>query len=188
MYRSFFKRLIDILIAFPSILMLSPIIIVTAIIVKLQDGGPAIFKQARVGFKGQDFTLLKFRSMPVNTANVASSETKVLKITPFGKFIRRSNIDELPQLFNILRGDMSIVGPRPALASQKELVDLRMENGAYKCKPGLTGLAQINSYDNMPVSVKAEWDIKYSKKISFSNDLKIILLTFGYLLKPPPTY
>lgn len=188
MYRSFFKRLIDILIAFLSILVFSPIIIVTAIIIKLQDGGPAIFKQNRVGYKGYDFVLLKFRSMPINTANVASSETGFLKITPFGKFIRRSNIDELPQLFNILRGDMSIVGPRPALASQTELVDLRMENGAYKCKPGLTGLAQINSYDNMPVSVKADWDIKYAKRISFLNDMKIILFTFGYLLKPPPTY
>ncbi|RKE04611.1 sugar transferase [Marinifilum flexuosum] len=188
MYRFLFKRLIDILIALPSIIVLSPIILITAIVIKLQDGGPAIFKQARVGLKGEDFTLLKFRSMPVNTANVASSETHKLTITPFGKFIRRSNIDELPQLFNILRGDMSIVGPRPALASQEQLVNLRLENGAYDCKPGLTGLAQINSYDNMPVNVKAEWDIKYAQRITFGADLKIIFSTFGYLLKPPPTY
>ena len=188
MYKLYIKRLLDIFISVITIVLLSPVYIIVAIIIKLQDGGPSFFVHERVGLKGKGFQLLKFRSMPVDTANVDSSQTTLLKITPFGKFIRRTNIDELPQLFNILKGDMSIVGPRPALASQEQLVKLRMSNGAYECKPGLTGLAQINSYDNMPVEEKAIWDIKYANRINFINDIKIIILTFSYLLKPPPTY
>ena len=102
--------------------------------------------------------------------------------------IRRTNLDELPQLFNILKGDMSIVGPRPPIPSQQELTELRKANGAIACRPGLTGLAQVSSFDGMTVPQKAAFDGEYAKRISFVGDITIILRTFVYLLKPPPVY
>lgn len=188
MYEHFFKRLLDIVCSLLAIIVLSPIMLLSALIIFIQDFGPAIFKQQRVGKNGAIFKFYKFRSMPVNTPNVESHETKKLKVTPFGKFIRRSNIDELPQLFNILKGDMSIIGPRPPIPSQIDLIDWRKENGSIKCRPGLTGLAQVNSYDFMPVKEKADWDGRYAKRITFKNDLMILLKTFLYLTKKPPTY
>ncbi|MDJ0712936.1 MAG: sugar transferase [Prochloraceae cyanobacterium] len=188
MYRSHFKRLSDIILAGTALLVMSPLLVLVLVAIRLQDGDPALFRQQRVGENGRSFEILKFRSMTVNTENVPSADAVSLKITPIGKFIRRTNIDELPQLINILRGEMSIVGPRPALPSQTQLCTMRDENGAKACKPGLTGLAQINSYNGMPESEKAEWDGKYAANISFLQDLLIILKTFGYLTKRPPVY
>lgn len=188
MYKQFFKRVLDISAAIGVLLILSPIFIITAIIIFFQDFGPFIFKQNRVGKEGRLFKFYKFRSMPINTPNVQSSETNKLKVTPFGKFIRRSNIDELPQLINIIKGDMSIIGPRPPIPTQENLVKLRAENGALKCRPGLTGLAQVNAYDFMPEAEKAKWDGIYASDISFRNDFTIVLKTFLYLTKKPPTY
>lgn len=188
MYKSVFKRLIDILISGVSILLLSPIYILTGLIIYLQDFGPVIFKQKRIGQNGVTFLFYKFRSMPINTPNVQSTEVNKLKITPFGKIIRRTSIDELPQLFNILKGDMSIVGPRPCIPTQGNLISLRSDNQALKLKPGLTGWAQINSYDFMPETEKAKFDGYYFTNLSFILDLKIIFSTFLYLLKKPPTY
>lgn len=188
MYRSFFKRLIDALASLGCIIVFSPLFIIVALIIFLQDRGTPLFKQKRVGLNEQDFVLYKFRSMPLNTANVPSNEVSKLKITPFGKFIRRSNLDELPQLFNIFKGDMSIVGPRPGLPTQVELTAMRRDRNVYSAKPGLTGLAQVNSYDNMPETEKANWDGKYANDVTFINDCKIILKTFVYLTKKPPTY
>jgi O-antigen biosynthesis protein WbqP len=159
-----------------------------SLIIKIQDGGPVLFKQNRVGKNKKLFKIYKFRSMPVNTVNVESSEVNKIKITFFGKFIRRTNIDELPQLFNIIKGDMSLIGPRPCLPTQTELIELRYKGGAYNCLPGLTGLAQVNSYDNMPNQAKANFDNQYNKDITFINDMKIVLKTFVYLTKKPPTY
>ena len=126
--------------------------------------------------------------MPVGTKNVSSDKLSDIKISKIGKILRRTNADELPQLFNILRGDMSIVGPRPCLLSQKELINLRIENKSINCRPGLTGLAQINSYDNMSIKKKAYYDYEYSKKMCFLLDIQIILRTFIYLISPPPKY
>lgn len=126
--------------------------------------------------------------MPVKAANVPSVEAKKIRVTFFGKIIRRTNIDELPQLFNILRGDMSIVGYRPSLPTQEHLTKLRRGNKSLYCRPGLTGLAQINSYNFMPDEEKASFDGKYAENISFLSDVKIILKTFLYLTKRPPTY
>lgn len=188
MYSLFFKRGLDILISGITIIFLSPIYIITGIVIYLQDFGPIIFKQQRIGQNGNHFLFFKFRSMPVNTPNVQSTDVSKLKITPFGKIIRRTSIDELPQLFNILIGDMSIVGPRPSISSQINLIELRKTNGSLSLKPGLTGYAQINSYDFMPETEKAKFDGYYFKNISFLLDLKIIFSTFLYLLKKPPTY
>lgn len=188
MYKFFFKRLIDVFASFGVLVLLSPVMLLVALVIFFQDFGPIIFKQQRVGKGGSGFWFYKFRSMPVNTPNVQSSDTKKLVITPFGKFIRRTSLDELPQLINILKGDMSLIGPRPPIPSQKELIRLRKENGALNCRPGLTGLAQINSYDFMPEEEKAKWDGIYASSISFIKDTKIVFKTLGYLTSPPPTY
>lgn len=188
MYRAVFKRLLDILVSGVALVVLSPIMLLTALAVKMEDGGPALFRQKRVGKDEVPFEVMKFRSMPVNTSNVPSARTDQLRITKIGKLIRRTNLDELPQLINIFRGDMSLVGPRPALFAQEELNRMRRENGALGCKPGLSGLAQVNSYDGMPETEKARWDGQYAGNITFANDLRIIFKTFGYLTRRPPVY
>ena len=188
MYRRYLKRFLDVFFSLIAIIILSPVFIVVGIIVFLQDYHWVIFKQTRVGRMAKLFTFYKFRSMPVNTPNVESSKVSQVKITPFGKIIRRTSIDELPQLFNILKGDMSIVGPRPPIPSQTRLIELRRKNSSLSCRPGLTGWAQINSYDFMPEEEKANFDGEYAKRISFSLDTQIILKTFLYLIKKPPTY
>ena len=188
MYERFLKRLFDIAFAVLAILATSPAIILTGIAIALEDGLPCIFRQARVGQNLKNFTIFKFRSMPLGTKNIASKDAKQLTTTQVGKFIRRTNLDELPQLFNILMGDMSLVGPRPALASQESLVDERNRKGVYDLRPGLTGLAQVNSYENMPEQEKIKWDSEYRKTVSLKTDFSIILRTFAYVLKPPPSY
>jgi len=187
-YRAFFKRLLDVILSGAAILLLSPVMLVTALLIRLEDGGPALFRQERAGQGGQPFRLMKFRSMPINTPNVPSSQAGTIRVTRIGKFIRRANIDELPQLLTIFQGRMSLVGPRPALPSQTRLLELRAANGATAVKPGLTGLAQVNSYDGMPEEEKARWDGEYARRVTFLGDLSIILRTFGYLARRPPTY
>lgn len=187
-YNSFGKRLLDFFIVFCSVVALSPLILIVTLLIKIFDPGPIIFKQSRVGKNGEEFNFYKFRSMPVNTGDLASDEVGQVKITWVGKIIRRTNIDELPQLFNVLKGDMSIVGPRPPILSQTQLLEFRKDNGALQCLPGLTGLAQVSSFDGMTVSEKAFFDGEYARKVSFYIDVKIILNTFLYLLRPPPVY
>lgn len=188
MYPHIFKRLTDIVISGLLLLLFSPIILLLALLIRLEDGGPALFRQQRVGRHGKLFTVYKFRSMPVNTQQVASAHAHTLTVTRVGKVIRRTNLDELPQLFNIFFGDMSLVGPRPALATQSDLCQLREQYGVHQLKPGLTGLAQIRAYDGMPETEKARWDAMYAKSVSFFQDLKILVSTFFYVLKPPPVY
>lgn len=188
MYRTFGKRFLDILIVFTSVVFLSPLLLITAILIKLFDPGPIIFSQDRVGRNGVVFRFYKFRSMPVNTGDISSDQLGSVQLTWIGKLIRRTNIDELPQLLNILKGDMSIVGPRPPIPTQDELIQCRKRNRAIECIPGLTGLAQIRSYDGMAIEEKAKLDGIYAENISFFNDVKIIIGTFSYLLKPPPVY
>ncbi len=156
--------------------------------IKSFDPGPVLFKQQRVGCKGINFWFYKFRSMPVTTGDIASDQIGKVKLTWIGKVIRRTNLDELPQLLNILKGDMSVVGPRPPIPNQEELVAIRRRNGALVIRPGLTGLAQINSFDGMSVADKANFDEIYAKRITLLSDLKIIFSTFRYLLKSPPIY
>lgn len=188
MYQHSIKRFVDILLAGVAIVALSPLLLATAAAVRLEDGGRAIFRQRRIGRNGGEFWLMKFRSMPENTRDMPSDAARNVRITRVGKVIRRTNIDELPQLINILRGDMSIVGPRPALPAQTELIALRRQNGALACVPGLTGLAQVNSYDAMSVQAKAEFDGRYAARVTFTRDVTIIIRTVKYLFSPPPTY
>ena len=182
------KRYMDIILSLIALFFLSPILILIAICIFLFDNGPIFFIQKRIGRRNTVFNFIKFRSMPIGTKNISSDKLSEIKISRIGKIIRRTNADELPQLINILRGEMSIVGPRPCLLSQKNLISLRIENKSINCKPGLTGLAQINSYENMSFRKKAFYDFEYANKMSFILDISIILKTFIYLFSPPPKY
>ena len=162
--------------------------IFAALLIRMTSGGPIIFKQSRVGRNGMLFIFYKFRSMPVETEDISSDKVGDLNIDFIGRAIRRTSVDELPQLFNILLGDMSVVGPRPAIPNQIKLIEIRKGNGSIRCLPGLTGLAQVNSFDGMSVNEKADLDRDYINSISFMNDLLIIFKTFSYLFKEPPVY
>jgi O-antigen biosynthesis protein WbqP len=182
------KRLCDVLAVIILMVIISPILLIIAILIKLYDGGPVIFRQKRIGMNGKEFDFMKFRSMPVNTPNVVSTQTSVLKVTPIGKFIRRTNLDEIPQFINVLKGDMSIIGPRPSLPSQTSLIEMRRQNGAINLRPGLTGWAQVNAYDYMPEEEKARLDGEYFEKFGILIDLRIVLGTIKYFTKKPPVY
>jgi len=188
MYEKIIKRLIDIIFSIFVFFILSPLIIIVSLLIKTYDGGKIIFRQKRVGKNEKVYDFLKFRSMPENTKNVPSTAVKELKVTPIGKFIRRTNLDEIPQFINVLKGEMSVIGPRPSLTSQIDVIELRRSKGVYKLLPGLTGLAQVNSFDGMTAEQKVSFDERYLKEISFLTDIKIVLKTFKYFLKKPPTY
>lgn len=181
MYQKFFKRLLDITLSLLGILFLALPMLVIAIIIKTDDPGPALFKQKRVGKNKELFWLYKFRSMRTNTPDIPTHllENPDQYIIKVGKFIRRTSIDELPQLFNILKGDMSVIGPRPALWNQDDLIAERDKYGANDVRPGLTGWAQINGRDELPIPVKAKLDGEYIEKLSFLFDLKCF---FGTIL------
>lgn len=182
------KRALDVAASAAALILLSPVMLCVAAAIKIWDPGPVIFRQTRVGAGGRLFQFYKFRSMPVATGDLPSDGLGDVRLSWIGRLIRRTNIDELPQLWNILKGDMSIVGPRPPLTSQEELLALRRESGAIECRPGLTGWAQVLSYDGMSVTEKARLDAEYAHNVSFAKDAKIVLRTFGYLAKPPPKY
>jgi O-antigen biosynthesis protein WbqP len=184
----FVKRVIDLTASSLVLLILSPLLFIVSLIIYLQDFHNPIFSHERVGKNRVHFRFYKFRSMTFNTPNVESKEKDKLTVTPFGKVLRRTNLDEIPQLFCILKGDMTLIGPRPPIPSQDRLINLRKENGSIHLKPGLTGWAQVNSYDNMSDEVKAEFDGYYYKHISFILDVKIVFKTLLYLTKKPPVY
>lgn len=188
MYVRYGKRLFDVFVVLLTLPVVLPMMLVTAAMIKISDAGPLLFVQERVGQNGRVFQFYKFRSMPTDTCSISSDQLGTVELSWVGRFIRRTNIDELPQLMNVWSGDMSIVGPRPPITTQHELVKLRRANGAICCQPGLTGLAQINSFDGMSVVEKARFDGIYASRITFFQDMKIVLRTFAYLLKKPPVY
>lgn len=180
MYNKYIKRWIDILLSLSALILLSPLLIILCGVVKISSTGPIIFKQIRMGKKEHQFQLYKFRTMKMNTPT--SCPTHLLEnpdqwLTGIGRFLRKTSLDELPQLINILKGEMSIVGPRPSLLNQYDLNRLRNKNGSSAIRPGLTGLAQINGRDELTIEKKAEYDGIYAENITFRNDIKIILRT-----------
>ena len=179
------KRLFDFVMSLIGIIVLSPIILIVALAVKLTSPGPMLFKQRRIGKNNNEFQIYKFRTMRIDTPNVPTHllENPEQWITPVGKFLRKTSLDELPQLFNILKGEMSIVGPRPALYNQIDLKEMRTEAGVHKLVPGLTGWAQINGRDRIEFDVKAKMDGEYAKNKSFFYDTKIFIGTIAYVLK-----
>ena len=186
MYRHFFKRLIDIVLSFIGIVVLALPMLIIAIIVKIDSKGPAIFKQKRVGKNGKPFNFYKFRSMRVDAPHdMATREIHSENyITKVGAFLRKTSLDELPQMFCIFMGSMSIIGPRPIVYTEEELIKYRKETGAFNVRPGLTGLAQVRYRDNITdMKLKAETDGEYVEKMSFWLDVKIFFKTIVKVFK-----
>ena len=185
MYKNFFKRFIDILLSAAGLLVLSPVLLVIAVLIKVDSKGPVLFKQKRVAKGKEHFQILKFRTMyadvpkDVPTHLLADPESKITKI---GRFLRKSSLDELPQIWNILVGEMSIIGPRPALWNQFDLIAERDKYGANDVRPGLTGLAQVMGRDELPIEVKAKYDGEYAQNVTFANDVKIFFKTITSVL------
>lgn len=174
------KRLIDIILSSLGLILLSPIFLIIIIAIKLNSPGPVFFKQKRVGIEKSHFDILKFRTMRIDTPK--DTPTHLLEnpdqwITEVGKFLRRTSLDELPQIINIFKGEMSIIGPRPALWNQYDLIKERDKYGANKVPVGLTGWAQINGRDELEIEVKAQLDGEYVEKIGFLMDVKCFIGT-----------
>lgn len=182
----FFKRLIDIILSLIGLIILIPFFIIFAIIIKCESKGPVFFKQKRFGKNKKFFMIYKFRTMRNDTPK--DMPTHMLRgaesyITKFGGFMRKTSIDELPQIINILKGDMSIIGPRPALWNQDDLIEERDKYGANSIRPGLTGLAQISGRDELEITVKAKFDGEYIEKMSLWFDIKIFFKTILKVFK-----
>jgi O-antigen biosynthesis protein WbqP len=179
-----YRRALDIAFSALLILLLSPLFLILALIIKTTSKGPVLYWSSRVGKNNKLFRMPKFRSMRIDTPQVATHllpEPSVY-LTPIGSFLRRTSLDELPQLFSILVGDLSFVGPRPALFNQDDLVALRTKRGLHMLVPGLTGWAQINGRDELPIPVKVQFDYEYMQRRSFKFDLYIICETIFKVL------
>lgn len=184
MYNNYLKRIIDVICSIILIILLSWLLIIISLLIKLTSKGRIIYKQKRIGKDKKEFYILKYRTMKLNAPR--DVPTHLLQqpenyITGIGKVLRKTSLDELPQLFNILKGDMSFVGPRPALWNQYDLIAERELFGVNKLRPGLTGWAQVNGRDEIPISLKTILDTKYAKNISFSFDVYCIVLTVSCL-------
>lgn len=180
------KRLIDIILSLFGLIILSPVFLILIIAIKLESRGPVLFKQTRIGIYKTHFNILKFRTMRIDTPK--DTPTHLLTnpeqyITKMGKFLRKTSLDELPQIWNIFVGQMSIIGPRPALWNQYDLIEERDKYDANDVPPGLTGWAQINGRDELPIEIKAKLDGEYVEKISFWMDVKCFFGTIVSVVK-----
>lgn len=181
-----FKRFLDLILSIIGLIVLSPLFLILIIWIKLDTEGPILFKQKRVGINKTNFNILKFRTMRIDTPK--DTPTHLLEnpdqwITNSGKFLRKTSLDELPQIINIIKGDMSIIGPRPALWNQYDLIAERDKYGANDILPGLTGLAQVSGRDELPIDIKAKLDGEYTQNISFMMDIKCFFKTITSVLK-----
>lgn len=186
MYAKFFKRLIDIFLSACALIVLSPLFLILAFAIKIDSPGPVLFKQKRFGIHKTHFEILKFRTMRIDTPRDVPThmlENPSQWITHVGKFLRKSSLDELPQIAQIFTGKMSIIGPRPALWNQYDLIEERDKFGANDIRPGLTGWAQINGRDELEIPVKAKFDGEYVKKMCFAMDWKCLWGTIIAVLK-----
>ncbi len=186
MYQKFGKRFLDIVLSGCGIVVLAPVYLILAIVIKIDDPGPVFFRQKRVGIHKTHFQILKFRTMKMSTPK--DVPTHLLDdpdqyITRVGRMLRKLSLDELPQIFQIFTGEMSVIGPRPALWNQFDLIEERDKYGANDVRPGLTGWAQINGRDELPISVKAWFDGEYVNKMSFAFDCKCFFGTILSVLK-----
>ncbi len=179
------KRFFDLVLAFFAFLVLIVPILIVLILVRLTSVGPVLYWSDRVGRNNYVFRMPKFRSMRIDTPSVATHllDNPAQFLTPIGSFLRKSSLDELPQLWSILKGDMSFVGPRPALFNQDDLIALRTQYGVDNLVPGLTGWAQVNGRDELPIPEKVKLDVAYMQQQSFWFDIKIIILTFVKVLR-----
>ena len=185
MYRNYIKRLLDILLSFCGIVLLMPVYLIIVAAIKIDDPGPVFFRQKRVGIHKTHFNILKFRTMKVSTPKDVPThllENPQQYITRVGRILRKTSLDELPQIFQIFTGKMAIIGPRPALWNQFDLIEERDKYGANDVRPGLTGWAQINGRDELPIAVKAKLDGDYVKAISFPFDCRCFFGTITSVL------
>lgn len=185
MYR-IFKRVLDIMLSVFLLIVLSPVFAVIALVIYIDSDGPVIFRQVRCGRNGRLFVIYKFRTMlTAAPPNIATAQLQFPHryITPIGRFLRQTSLDELPQLFNVLKGDMSFVGPRPVIPSEKILLRLRHRYGADTVRPGITGLAQIRGRDELMPQIKARYDAEYAANCTFLLDGYIFFSTLRYVLR-----
>lgn len=185
MYARYMKRPLDFIMSLAGIIVLSPVLLVIILCIKLSSPGPIFFKQKRVGIHKSHFNILKFRTMRIDTPKDVPThllENPEQYITGIGRFLRKTSLDELPQLFNILKGDMAVIGPRPALWNQYDLIAERDKYGANDILPGLTGWAQINGRDELEIDVRARLDGEYVQKMSFLFDCKCFFGTITSVL------
>lgn len=186
LFYSKLKRFLDFLISLTGIVILAPLFLIIILSIKLDSKGPVLFKQRRIGLNKKEFNILKFRTMRIDTPNdmpthlLDNPETYITKI---GGFLRKTSLDELPQIINIIKGEMSIIGPRPALWNQFDLIEERDKYNANNVVPGLTGWAQINGRDELPIDIKAIYDGEYVEKMSLIFDIKCFFLTIVKVLK-----
>lgn len=186
MYTKYIKRILDLIISIIALILLFPFFIIFAILIKAESKGPIFFKQERIGKEKKHFNIYKFRTMRTDTPK--DMPTHRLKnadmyITKVGKFMRKTSIDELPQIINILKGEMSIIGPRPALWNQDDLIEERDKYNANNIRPGLTGWAQVNGRDELEIPVKAKYDGEYVEKSSLWFDIKVFFRTIVKVFK-----
>lgn len=185
-YKKTLKQIVDCIFAIIGLVVSSPLFLLLIACIKLDSKGPVLFKQRRIGKGKKEFYILKFRTMRIDTPKDMPThllEDPDMYITKVGKFLRKTSLDELPQIINIIKGEMSIIGPRPALWNQYDLIEERDKYGANDVVPGLTGWAQINGRDELPINVKAKLDGEYVEKLSPSFDLKVFFMTIKSVLK-----
>lgn len=178
------KRMFDVMLVFSVLFPLLLVLLIVAFAVRLTSRGPALYWSDRVGRDNRIFRMPKFRTMLIDTPAVATHllDDPARWLTPIGAFLRRTSLDELPQLYSILKGDMSFVGPRPALFNQDDLVALRTQQGVHRLVPGLTGWAQVNGRDDLPIPVKVDYDCWYLHNVSIGLDLRILVMTIMKVL------
>lgn len=186
MYRHFLKSIIEYLMALLGFVLILPFFLILMIVIKIDSRGPVFFRQNRIGKNKKHFRIFKFRTMRIDTPKDVPThllENPEQYITRVGRFLRKTSLDELPQILNILSGKMAIIGPRPALWNQDDLINERDKYNANSIKPGLTGLAQVNGRDELPIAVKAKLDGEYIQKLNLFLDIKIFFKTIFKVLK-----
>lgn len=182
MYQKYIKRGLDFILSLIASIILSPVILVVAVLVRVKLGSPVLFKQQRPGKNEKIFSMYKFRTMTDERDENGELLPDEVRLTKFGKILRSTSLDELPELFNIVKGDMSIVGPRPLLVRYLPLYNERQKH-RHDVRPGFTGLAQVNGRNSISWEEKFEWDVKYVEHVTFLQDCRIILKTVGVVLK-----
>lgn len=184
MYQKYIKKILDFFSALFLIVILMPVFIIIGISLKMTTNSSVFYIQERIGKDGKNFLVYKFRTMTADTPIIVGKERSKIrnKVTKVGRFLRDTSLDELPQLFNILKGNMSLIGPRPVVSEERKLLELRKISGSLHLKPGLTGLAQVNGRKNLTDKQKASFDAEYARKVSFFLDVSILIKTIPVIL------